>query len=389
MNTVYLIGAGATPVAEHYSRTLYDLAVAALRATLADVNGGIAPEQIAALYVANAFGDSLGGQGNLGAALANAAGLTGCEAVRVDAAGASGGAALHLATQAVASGQRDLVLVLGAEKVTDRFDTHQASSAALALDSDFEQEHGITLTGAWAMLMRRYMHEYGYAADAFAPFPINAHANAKHNPQAMYRFSINADKYNRAAQVASPLNMLDCASLGDGAAAVLLASERFAQELRVPRVRVAGSALATDTLRLGERNDPLWLAAAERSAAQALQQAGIAHDAVQVFEVSDPHGIAAALTLEASGFVERGTAPRHAAEGEIALTGATPLATAGGYKARGDVGGASGVYQVVELMRQLRGQAGDAQVADAHTAFAQTVGGVGSTVVSLVLQHED
>jgi acetyl-CoA C-acetyltransferase len=388
MNNVYIVGVGATPVAEHYTRTLVDLWLEALRNALDDTHPPAALERIGALYVANAWGETLAGQAHMGAVLADAAGLHGIEAHRIEAAGASGGVALRQAAMAVASGMHDLVAVAGAEKVTDRFDADLASSQALALDTDFEAELGLTLTAQWALLMRRYMHEYGYAADAFAPFPVNAHTNAAANKGAMYRFPINADKYRKAGQVASPLNMLDCSSGGDGAAVVLLASERLMREMSGQPVRLAGSALATDRLLLAERSDLLWLGAAERSAAAALQQAGKTAADVDVLDVSDPHGIAAALALEACGFVERGGAPRHAADGGITPTGATPIATGGGYKARGDVGGANGVFQVVELVRQLRGKAGAAQVADAHVAFAQCLGGVATTAVTHILSVE-
>ncbi|MCU0493245.1 MAG: acetyl-CoA acetyltransferase [Chloroflexaceae bacterium] len=388
MNNVYIIGAGATPVGEHYSRSLQDLALEGLRSALADTQADISPRRIGALYVANAYGESLAGQGQLGAAIASAAGLEGIPALRVEAAGASGGVALRQAMLSVASGAFDLVAVVGVEKVTDKLEAAIEAAQMLATDSDFEAEQGITPAGQWALLMRRYMHEYGYEADAFAPFPVNAHANASHNKGALYRFAINADKYRKATHVASPLNMLDCSTLADGAAVLLLASEGLAREVGQRRVRLAGSALATDTLALHSRRDPLWLGAAQQSAGAALKQAGLKHADIHVLELSDPHGIAAALALEASGFVERGSAPRHAADGGISLAGATPLATGGGYKARGDVGGASGVYQAVELVRQLRGEAGQAQVQGARVGFAQCMGGVGVTVVSHLLMSE-
>lgn len=389
MKNVYIVGVGATPVAEHYNRTLTDLTLEALRTAVAEVTPVVTPGDIGAIYVGNALGDTLAGQAQLGAALATAAGLQGIEALRVEAAGASGGVAIRQAAQAVASGAYDLVAVIGVEKVTDKLDPEVEAGLALATDTDFEAEQGITLTSLWAMLMRRYMHVYGYAADAFAPFPVNAHANGTSNRGALYRFSINADKYRKAGQVASPLNMLDCSSLADGAAVVLLASENIAREVRARSIRLAGSALATDTLALHARRDLLWLAAVQQSATTALSQAGVTQRDVNVLELSDPHGIAAALALEASGFVERGSAPRHAADGGITPGGATPLATAGGYKARGDVGGASGVYQMVELVRQLRGEAGATQVADARVAFAQCLGGVGTTAVTHILMNDE
>ncbi len=384
MKDVFIVGAGTTPVGEHYTCSLTDLALEALRNAYTQTNPRIDPSHTGALYVANAMGQPLAGQAHLGSALATAAGFDGIPAMRIEAGGASGGVALHEAAMAVAHGVYDLVAVLGIEKVTDKLQAAQEAAICTFLDSDFEGDHGVTLTAQWAMLMRRYMHEYGYEAEAFAPFPVNAHTNGMKNPGALYRFPMNASKYNKAAQIASPLNMFDCSTLADGAAAVLLASEGLAREINGQCVRIAANALATGTLALHDRHDILWLHTAHRSAMSALHQAKVTHADVDVLDVTDPHGITAALALEASGFFERGTAPRHAAEGAIAPGGATPLATAGGYKSRGDVGGANGVYQVVELVQQLRGDA-PVQVVGARVAFAQCLGGIDATAVTHIL----
>ena len=381
MQEVYIVGTGQTAVAEHWDRTVADLAAEALSGAL----GEVAPERVGALYVANALGGALQLQSQLGAAIAGAAGLRGAEAVAIDAAGASGGAALRQAYLAVASGLYDLVAVVGAEKVTDVLDGQLEAGLALAGDADWEAIHGTTATAQWAMLMRRYMHEYGYEPIDFAPFPVNAHANGATNPYALYRFPITADKVRSAGLVADPLGMLDCSTVADGAAAVLLAGAGLARELGAPRVRIAGSALATDSLALHSRNDPLWLGAAARSAAAALRSANVTTSDVQVLELTDPHGIAAVLGLEACGIAERGTGVALAREGGISPGGEAPLATGGGYKARGDTVGANGVYQVVELARQLRGAAGKAQVARARVALAQCLGGIGATAATHIL----
>lgn len=387
MSNIYIVGTGATAVGEHYGRSLADLASEAVRAAFAAAPG-LPPRRIGALYVANAMGESLAGQGHLGAYLAAAVGLRGVPAVRVEAAGASGGVAMQQAAQAIAAGQCEVAVVLGAEKVTDRLEGELEAALALHADAEADAIHGLTLTAQWALLMRRYMHQYGYPAEAFAPFPVNAHTNAAKNPQALYRFPISADKYRKANQIASPLNMLDCSSVADGAACVILAAEPIARELAGTRVRLAGTAVATDAPSLAARQDPLELVAARASAHVALGRAHMGLGDVHALELSDPHGIAAALALEAIGFYGRGEAPRHAADGAIAPTGRTPIATAGGYKARGDVAGASGVYQVVELVRQLRGEAGPAQVPGAKVALAQSLGGIGATAATCVLAAE-
>jgi acetyl-CoA C-acetyltransferase len=384
MQQVYIVGTGQTPVAEHWERTAISLAAEAL----ADALGPIAPERVGALYVANALGGVLQVQAQLGAAVAAAADMRGVEAHTVEAGGASGGVALRQAYLAIASGACDLVAVVGVEKVTDVLDGRLEAGLALAADADWEAAHGATLAAQWAMLMRRYMHQYDYEAADFAPFPVNAHANGVANPAALYRFPISVDKVRSSTPIADPLVMLDCATAADGAAVLLLAGEGLARELSDRRIRVVGSAVATDTLALHSRPDPLWLEAAARSSAAALRAAGLAPADVDVLELTDMHGIAAALALESCGFAERGAAVQLAREGAIAPGGSTPLATGGGCKARGDTVGANGVYQIVELVRQLHGEGGKAQVPSARTAFAQCLGGVGATAATHVLLAE-
>jgi acetyl-CoA C-acetyltransferase len=378
MKSVYIVGAGATPVAEHWDRSGPSLAAEAFASAL----GPIAAERVGALFVASALGAALHTQAQLGPAVAVACGLGGIEAHGVEAAGASGGIALRQAYLAVAAGAYDLVAVVGLEKPSDVLDGRREAAMALAGDPDWDAIHGATLTAQWAMLMRRYMHTYGCRAEDFAPFPVNAHANGVHNPGALYRFATTPDKVRGAPMVADPLGLLDCSTVADGAAVVLLAGEGLARELGGPLVRVAGSAVATDTPALHGRPEPLWLGAAARSSEAALRSAKLNRADVDVLDVTDPHGIAAALALESSGFAERGAAVHMAAEGAIGLGGATPLATGGGSKARGDTVGANGVYQAVELARQLRGEAGKTQVDGARVAFAQCLGGVGVTVAT-------
>jgi acetyl-CoA C-acetyltransferase len=384
MQPVYILGIGQTPVAEHWERTAASLAAEALARAL----GPIAPERIGALYIANALGGVLQMQSQLGAAVASAAGLHGAEASVIEAAGASGGAAVRQAYLGIAGGAFDLVAVVGIEKVTDALDGRLEAALALAGDADWEALHGVTLTAQWAMLMRRYMHEYGYDVEDFAAFPVNAHANGTANPHALYRFPISIDKVRAAAAVADPLGMLDCATVADGAAALVLAGEGLARELGGPMIRIAGSAVATDTLALHHRPDPLWLHAAARSAGVALRGAGLTPGDIAVIELTDPHGIAATLALEACGFAQRGAGVQLGREGAITPGGATPLATGGGYKARGDTVGANGIYQIADLVRQLRGEAGKTQVAGARTALAQCLGGMGATAATHVLVAE-
>jgi acetyl-CoA C-acetyltransferase len=384
MRNAYIIGTSATPVAEHWERTAISLAREALHGAI----GALPTERIGALYVANALSAAIGGQAQLGAAIAAATGMHGIEAHTIEASGASGGLALRQAYLAIASGAYDLVAVVGVEKTTDVLDDRREAAQILAADVDWEAIQGATTTAQWAMLMRRYQHAYGVTSDAFAPFPVNAHANGAANKTAMYRFAISAEKVRSAALVADPLTLLDCSTSADGAAAIIIASESIAKEIGSPRIRIAGSAVATDTLALHSRPDPLWLSAAARSSANALQAAHLTTSDIQVLDFTDPHGISAVLALESSGFAERGSATHMARDGAIRPDGAIPLATGGGCKARGDLIGANGVYQIIELVRQLRGEGGAAQVKGAKRAIAQCLGGIGTTAATHILIAE-
>jgi acetyl-CoA C-acetyltransferase len=342
-------------------------------------------QPIGALYVANALGAALGQQSNLAPAIAGAAGLHGCETLTIDAGGAAGGLAIRQAMLAVASGMYDAVAVVGVEKVSDVLDERREAALALTTDGDWEGLHGVTLTSQWAMLMRKYMHDYAVASADFAAFPVNAHANAVANRHALYRFAITSDKVKTAGMVAAPLSLLDCATVADGAAAVIISAHPHDSNARA--VRIAGSGVASDAIALHERADMLDLVAVRLATTRALQQANLTINDVNALDMTDPHAICAVLTLEAMGYTPRGTATTLGASGAIRVNGTVPLALTGGCKARGDVVGALGVYQIVELTAQLRGTAAN-QVANATVALATCSAGITSTVVTHVLVAE-
>jgi acetyl-CoA C-acetyltransferase len=382
MEEVIIAGIGQTPVSEHWDAGLRDLAFDATKAAVVD-SGGLRPQ---ALYVGNMLAPNLSNQAHLGVLLAEYAGLTGIEAVTVEAAGASGGAALRQGYLAVASGMVDVVLVVGVEKFTDRIGSAVDAALATAFDSDFEAVQGLTPTAQAALLMRRYVHEHDVPADGFAGFPLTAHANGVGNPNAMFRNAIRPETYARAPSICEPLNQFDVAPNADGAAAAVLTRRNLvSRDFPHPLVRLAGSASAADTLALHDRRDVLHFECAMVSAQKALKQAELTLDEIRLFEYHDSFSIFAALSLEAVGFAERGEGWKLAADRAIALEGRIPTATMGGLKARGFPGGATGVYQAVEATLQLQGRAGKNQIPGAHTALIQSMGGPATTVVSHVL----
>ncbi|MFZ5911542.1 MAG: thiolase C-terminal domain-containing protein [Chloroflexota bacterium] len=381
MTDVIIAGLGQTTVGEHWDTSLRDLAYYALNAAVKDA-GGLRPQ---ALFVGNMLAPNLSRQAHLGALIADYAGLTGLEAVTLEAAGASGGAALRQAYLAVKSGLVDTALVVGVEKFTDQVGAGVEEALATAADSDFESVQGLTPAAQAALLTKRYMHDYNLPADGFAGFALTAHANGAGNPNAMYQKAIKLDTYIKSGE--SP-NMFDAAPPADGAAALVLTRlDLLPVNWPHPLVKVSGSATASDTLALHDRRDLLFFEAAHLSAGKAMKQAGITLDHVSLFEYHDAFSIYAALALEAVGFAVRGQGWKLAAEGHIALNGYIPCATMGGLKARGFPGGATGVYQAVEAAQQLRGQAEANQVANAQYALIQSLGGPASTAVSHILQR--
>ncbi|MBV6394997.1 MAG: 3-ketoacyl-CoA thiolase [Anaerolineales bacterium] len=381
MRPVAILGIGQTQVDEHWDKSLKELAGEAAFAALNEA--GI--KRADALFVGNMLAPIVDGQNQLGAHIADWIGMWGSEAVKIEAACGSGAAAFRAGLMAVAAGEAESALVLGVEKMTDKAGHDVTSALATAADADYEVEQGVSFVGLNALVMRRYMHEYGWKHADFAPFSINAHANAIHNPFARLHQKITAEQFEKSSMVATPINLLDASPIGDGAAAALLVP---AEKLTGRKIIVAGSASATDTIAVHARREPLFLSAAYASAKQAYAQAGVAPDEIDLFELHDAFSIMSALSLEACGFAERGQAPRLGLDGEITPHGRLPVCTRGGLKARGHPVGATGMYQIVEVVQQLRGECGVTQVAEARVGMAQNIGGSGATILTHILKSE-
>jgi acetyl-CoA C-acetyltransferase len=290
---------------------------------------------------------------------------------------------------AVASGEMETALVVGVEKMTDRAGHDVTAALATAADADYEVEQGVSFVGLNALIMRRYMYEYGWNHADFAPFSINAHANAIHNPYARLHDKITVEQFEKSSMVATPINLLDASPIGDGAAAaVIVPAEKVTSLPGRPKVIVAGSASATDTIAVHSRKDPLFLSAAYASANRAYEMAGVTKDDIDLIELHDAFSIMSALSLEACGFAERGQGVRLGLDNEIQINGRIPVCTRGGLKARGHPVGATGMYQIIEVVQQLRGECGPTQVDGAKIGMTQNIGGSGATIVTHILKSE-
>jgi acetyl-CoA C-acetyltransferase len=381
MREVVILGIGQTPVAEHWDRSLKELAGEAILSALADANRNSAES----LFIGNMLSGILSKQENLGGLISDWIGLPGMEAEKVEAACSSGAAAFRAGLMAVASEELDSALVVGIEKMTESLPVETTDALATAADADYEAAQGLSFVAINALVMQLYLHTYGWKHTDFAPFSINAHANAFHNPNARLHDLITEEDYVNARMVAEPINLLDASPIGDGAAAALLVpAESISPDYR-RAVKIIGSASATDTIAIHSRKDPLWLSAAERSARKAYDQAGVEPQDIDFFELHDAFSIMSVLSLEACGFADRGKGPLLGVEDDISIDGRIPITTRGGLKARGHPVGATGMYQIVEAVQQLRREASPTQVDGARIGMTQNIGGSGATVVTHIL----
>ncbi len=383
MRKVAILGIGQTVVGEHWDKSLREIGGEAAFAAMQDA--GI--EKVDSLYVGNMLSPLVDGQNQLGAFFADWIGMWHQEAVKLEAACASGAAAFRAGLMAVASGEIESALVVGVEKMTDKAGHDVTAALATAADADYEAEQGVSFVGLNALIMQRYMFEFGWKHGDFAAFSINAHANATHNPFARLRETISSDRFDKAPMIATPINLLDASPIGDGAAAaVLVPAEHLAPNPLRRRILVSASASATDTIAVHSRKDALFLAAAARSARQCYAMAGVGPRDIDVFELHDAFSIMSALSLEACGFADRGQGVRLALDGDIAISGRVPICTRGGLKARGHPVGATGMYQILEVVQQLRGECQETQVEGASVGMAQNIGGSGATVLTHILE---
>jgi acetyl-CoA C-acetyltransferase len=382
MREVAIIGIGQTPVDEHWGKSIRELAGDAVLAALNNAGRS----SVDGLYVGNMMSGIISKQENLGALIADWVGLRDAEAAKIEAACGSGAAALRMGLMAISSGLMESVVVVGVEKMTEGLLVETTAALATAADADYEAAQGLSFVAINALVMRRYMYQYGWKHADFAPFSINSHANAVNNPYARLRETITEKDYAKARMVADPINLLDASPTGDGAAAVVLVAADSLKSNGTRMITIAGSGSAIDSVAVHDRPEPIWLTAAEKSVNKAYSQAGVGPQDINLFELHDAFSIMSALSLEACGFAERGQGPRLALDGDICPGGRIPICTMGGLKARGHPVGATGVYQIVELVEQLREEAGPNQVDGARVGMAQNIGGSGAAIITHILK---
>jgi acetyl-CoA C-acetyltransferase len=384
MRDVAVIGVGMTPWGELWEKSLRTIFVEP--ALLAIQDAGV--DKVDSLIVGSMSSGLFIGQEHLASLLADYLGYGPIPAARVESACASGGLALKMGYLEVASGLSDVVLVGGVEKMTDVTGNEATFALGTAADQEYEGFHGITFPGLYALMARAHMEKYGTTRQQLAMVAVKNHLNGSKNPLAQYPFQITVEAVLNSVLVADPLRVLDCSPITDGAAAVILAPLEMAKKLKKPVVKITGLGHATDTIALSGRKDITWLESVYLAGQQAYKMAGRKPQDIQFVEVHDCFTIAEICVTEALGFVEKGKGGQAVEQGLTSIGGKIPVNPSGGLKSKGHPVGATGVAQAVEVVKQLRGEAGDRQVKGARVGMAQNMGGSGGSCLVHIFERE-
>lgn len=383
MRDVAVIGVGINEWGELWEKSLRDIFVEAAVKAIGDA--GV--DHIDSMYIGNMSSGLFVGQEHIAPMMADYLGVTPIPCTRVESACASGGAAVRQAYIEVASGMSDIILAGGVEKMLDLDGSEATSALATAADQEYEVYNGVTFPGLYAMIARLHMERYGTTPEQLAAVSVKNHHNGKMNPNAQFNFEITIDQVLESTMVCDPLHLLDCSPITDGAAAVIVCPLEMASKLsKNPPIKITGIGQATDTIALHHRKDPAWLNVVEIAAQTAYKMAGKEPKDIDVCEVHDCFSIAEICVVEALGFAEKGQGGCMASSGRTALDGEIPVNTSGGLKSKGHPVGATGVAQVIEIVEQLRGTAGDRQVKNARTGMTQNMGGSGASSVCQILE---
>ncbi len=384
MREVAVIGVGMTSFGELWQKSLRQIWVEAALAAIKDA--GV--DTVGHISIGCMSSGLFTGQEHLASLLSDELGMAGVPAARVESACASGGLALRTGFAEVAAGLTDIALVTGVEKMTDVDGGDATYALGTAADQEWEGFHGITFPGLYAMLAQVHMQTYGTKIEQLAAVAVKNHANGLLNPHAQYHLKISIDDVLQSTMVADPLRLLDCSPVTDGAAALVLAPVETARKLKGdgPLITITGSGMATDTISLAQRQDLSELKAVRLAGERAYSLAGRKPDDIDVLEVHDCFTIAEIMATEALGFFARGEGGPAVEQGHTGLKGKIPVNSSGGLKSKGHPVGATGVAQVVEIVSQLRGEAGDRQVDGAKIGMAQNMGGSGGSSIVHIME---
>jgi len=383
MRDVAIIGVGINKWGELWEKSLRDIWVEA--ALLAMDDAGV--DHVDSIYTGSMSSGLFVSQEHLASLLADYLGECPAQSTRVESACASGGVSARMAYLEVASGQSDIVLATGVEKMTDVDGGGATFALATAADQEYEVYNGVTFPGLYAMIARAHMEKYGTTLEQLAHVAVKAHKHGAKNPVAQYPFEVTLEAVMDSTMVADPLRILHCSPITDGAAALIMCPFEMAKKISKNKpVRILASVNATDSIALHSRKDFTTITSTVKAAEKAYRISGKTPKDIDVAEVHDCFTIAEICVVEDLGFVEKGKGGTAAESGLTDLGGKIPVNMSGGLKSKGHPVGATGCAQLVELTRQLRGESGERQVKGAKVALAQNMGGTGGSSVIHILE---
>ncbi|MCF7809862.1 thiolase domain-containing protein [bacterium] len=384
MREVAVVGVGMHKWGELWETSIRDMFVMAARNAMNDA--GV--DNIDSMYIGCMSGGLFAAQEHLASMLADYLGVLPAAAARVETACASAGLAVRMGWMEVASGISDIVLVGGVEKMTDITGDEATFALSTAADTEYEGYSGVTFPGLYAMMANAHMAKYGTTLEQLSQVSVKNHANGALNPEAQYPFPVSLETVMNSTKVAEPLRLLHCSPITDGAAAVILCPVELAKTKFKdhPLVVITGSGHATDTIALHSRADFTTIKAAEVAAKKAYAMAGVGPADIDFAEVHDCFTIAEIMVTEAIGFFEPGQGGPACERGETARDGSKPINTSGGLKSKGHPVGATGAAQIIEITRQLRGEAGKRQLKNPRRGLAQNMGGSGGSSLVHILE---
>jgi acetyl-CoA C-acetyltransferase len=390
MREVAIIGVGQTRFGELFDRSLRDLTVEAGIKAVGDA--GINAEDIQALYGGSMTPGILTGQEHIGPFIADWSGLTTLHipATRVEAACASGAAAFRQAYLCIKSGEADIAIAGGAEKMTDVGSAKVTGGLTSAGDILSEGSRGLPFTGEYGQITREYERIYGDTSEQRARFVEIAHRNAKYNPCAQFQREITKEQILSSNMVADPLRLLDCSSVADGAAAVILCEAEKAKKYTDTPIYIEASSQTSDWLALKDKGDLCTFEGTKIAAREAYYEAGMGTSSIDVVEQHDCFSITGLINIEDLRFAKKGKGGRLVMQGDTEINGKIPMNTTGGLKACGHPLGATGIRQIVDIVKQLKGEfRSEIQVPNAEIGLTHNIGGVGGTVIVHILGRRE
>ncbi|RLI48057.1 MAG: thiolase domain-containing protein [Candidatus Thorarchaeota archaeon] len=380
---VAIVGVGMSKFGELWDKSLRDITLEAGMYAIFDAE--VRGKDIDGIVIGNMSAGRFTGQEHLGTLAVDMGGLGNIPAYSVEAACASGGAAVRQAYMAIKSGEHDVMLVLGSEKMSDVNQSEAMNTVSVASDWEWEGMFGATFPALYAFMARRHMMEYGTTEEQLSLVTVKNHKNAQWNPWAQFQRPVPLEVVMNSGLVADPIRVLHSSPVTDGAAGLIMCSAERAKEFTDTPVWIVASEQASDTLALHDRRDITTMDAVVKSTRSALREAGLKIGDIDVFELHDSFTIGEIILTEDIGLIEKGKGGKLVEEGMTEIDGKYPVNPSGGLKARGHPVGATGVAQIVELVLQLRGDAEKRQVDGAEKALAVNIGGTGGTSIVHIL----